>query len=82
MQISWEKVPDEFHNGNILGYYVIYYRANNASYKQIKETHYNIRSVQLKSLGKSSRYHVKVLAYTSAGKGVAGNISFNTNDDG
>lgn len=81
MEISWGPVPEESRNGEILGYLITYYQADNHTYQQTETQPHDFFSVQLKSLGKFSRYHVKVLAYTSVGNGKVGNISFRTSDD-
>ncbi|KAJ7378572.1 hypothetical protein OS493_022560 [Desmophyllum pertusum] len=80
--ISWGPVPEKSRNGEIRGYRVIYYRVDNDTNPQSKTvTGGDFYSSKLRSLGKFSKYHVKVLAFTRAGNGVADDITFRTSDD-
>ena len=81
VEISWGEVPEESRNGEIRGYRVTYYKANNKTYKKTVTNPPDFFTVQLKSLGKFSEYYVEILAYTNAGNGKVGNISFKTSDD-
>ena len=82
VEIRWGPVPEESRNGKILGYYVTYYRADNASYKHTEKKQPDFFSLQLKSLDQFSRYNVTVFAFTRAGNGPVANITFKTSDDG
>ena len=81
VEISWGEVPEESRNGEILGYRITYYKANNQTYKKTLTNPADFFTVQLKPLGKFSEYYVEILAYTKAGNGKVGNISFRTSDD-
>ena len=82
VKISWDPVPEKSHNGEILGYRITYYQEGNKTETEKTELKPpDFFSVLLKSLGKFSKYHFKILAYTSAGDGKVGNISFTTSDD-
>ena len=81
MEISWGPVPVESRNGKIVGYRITYYQTDNQTYQHTETRPHDFLSVQLKSLGKFSRYHIKILAYTKAGNGKVGSIDFTTSDD-
>jgi len=81
VEISWGEVPEESRNGEIQGYLITYYKAKNQTYKKTVTNRPDFFTVQLKSLGKFSEYNVEILAYTNAGNGKVGNISFTTSDD-
>ena len=82
VETSWDPVPKESRNGKILGYRITYYQeGNKTESKESEKLPHNFFSVQLKSLGKFSKYHFKILAYTGAGDGKVGSISFTTSDD-
>ena len=78
VEIRWGEVPKGSRNGEILGYRITYYQEGNKTYQRSETKFF---SVQLKSLGKFSQYHIEILAYTRAGDGKVGNISFKTSDD-
>ena len=81
VKISWDKVPEESRNGEILGYRITYYQEGNKTYQRSETKPHDFFSIHLKSLGKFSKYHIKILAYTRIGDGKVGNISFKTSDD-
>ena len=80
VEIQWDRVPEDSRNGEILGYRITYYQAGNKTYQTNETKPHDFLSIQLKSLGNFSKYHFKILAYTRAGDGKVGNISFTTSE--
>lgn len=68
--VQWNPVPEEDHNGIILGYKVLYKISGHVNTSFVaKECSPRTRAAEIKNLLKFTAYDVGVLAFTSKGDG-------------
>ena len=71
MTVHWNSLPQQYHNGRLLGYRVFFRKAANYSFSvdTSNVTVYNSTWVTLKNLEPGQRYEISVTAFTSQGDG-------------
>ncbi|XP_031422173.1 protein sidekick-1 isoform X2 [Clupea harengus] len=68
--VTWNPVPEQEQNGNILGYKVLYKEKDSDSEAQVQVVKGNLtQSVLLRTLRKYVQYQIQVLAFTRIGDG-------------
>ncbi|XP_071965988.1 protein sidekick-2-like isoform X2 [Antedon mediterranea] len=74
MQVSWGDVPADEHNGQILGFKVIYFETSNPTNSYaVDVAGYDTRLLLLSDLRGFTQYSIQVLAYTRIGDGTPTN---------
>ena len=68
--VEWNPIPAEYIHGVLLGYRVLFWRSNesNETY-ETRQTGPDVHSVRLTDLWIYTKYKIRVLGFTSAGKG-------------
>ena len=71
MTIQWNPLPQQYHNGRLLGYRVFFRKAASSSFHVDVSSVvvYNSNWVTLKNLEPGQRYEISVTAFTSKGDG-------------
>ena len=72
-KVTWNTLPQRFHNGRLLGYRVYFrrsaYYVNPFNTSGVVTTSPNVTWVLITGLGPAQRYDVSVAAFTSKGEG-------------
>ena len=71
MTVHWNPLPQQYHNGRLLGYRVFYRKTANYSFPANASSVavYNFTWVTLNNLEPGQRYEISVTAFTSKGDG-------------
>ena len=73
MTVQWSPLPQQYHNGRLLGYRVFFRKTANYSFPvnvvASSVVVYNSNWVTLKNLEPGQRYEISVTAFTSKGDG-------------
>ena len=71
MTVHWNPLPQQYHNGRLLGYRVFFRKAANYSFPDVASSVavYNSTRVTLNNLEPGEPYEISVTAFTSKGDG-------------